>query len=59
MFLKKIALAGSLVVHDNCCRVTRAEIAARVSIVGNEFPAIQTVGAGAQACARRAKSKPT
>jgi len=26
------------------------EIAARVSIIGNEFPAIQTVGAGAQAC---------
>lgn len=26
------------------------EITARVSIVGNEFPAIQTVGAGAQAC---------
>ena len=28
-----------------CC-----EISARVSIVGNEFPAIQTVGAGAQEC---------
>ena len=26
------------------------EISARVSIVGNEFPAIQTVGAGAAAC---------
>lgn len=26
------------------------EITARVSIIGNEFPAIQTVGAGAQAC---------
>ena len=26
------------------------EISARVSIVGNEFPAIQTVGAGAQEC---------
>ena len=26
------------------------EISARVNIVGNEFPAIQTVGAGAQEC---------
>ena len=26
------------------------KISARVSIVGNEFPAIQTVGAGAQEC---------
>jgi len=26
------------------------EISARVSVVGNEFPAIQTVGAGAAAC---------
>ncbi len=26
------------------------DISARVSIVGNEFPAIQTVGAGAQKC---------
>ena len=26
------------------------EINARVSVVGNEFPAIQTVGAGAAAC---------
>ena len=26
------------------------EIKARVSVVGNEFPAIQTVGAGAKKC---------
>ncbi len=38
-----IALADG---HANC-----AIEAGRVSIVGNEFPAIQTVGAGAQACA--------
>ena len=54
MYFKKIALVGAMSVlasttafaggHGAC------EIGARVSIVGNEFPAIQTVGAGAQEC---------
>ena len=37
-------LLFGITVFDGC------EISARVSIVGNEFPAIQTVGAGAQEC---------
>ncbi|MCT8159511.1 ABC transporter substrate-binding protein [Pseudoruegeria sp. SHC-113] len=49
MFLKKFTTASAFAVlaatSANAC-----EIGARVSIVGNEFPAIQTVGAGAQAC---------
>ena len=49
MFLKKLTYAGAV-----CVLATSAaqacEISARVSIVGNEFPAIQTVGAGAQEC---------
>ena len=49
MFLKKLALAGaaSLLVSS---AAFACEIGARVSIVGNEFPAIQTVGANAQEC---------
>ena len=50
MFLNKIALAGSLAVLTSTASYA-CEISARVSIVGNEFPAIQTVGAGAQECA--------
>jgi ABC-type glycerol-3-phosphate transport system substrate-binding protein len=49
MFLKKIAFAGAM----SALMTTGAyacEISARVSVVGNEFPAIQSVGAGAQAC---------
>ncbi|MCG6902542.1 MAG: extracellular solute-binding protein, partial [Rhodobacter sp.] len=56
MFIKKIALAGALLLtvsgsafaagHANC-----GIESGRVSIVGNEFPAIQAVGAGAMACA--------
>ncbi|MCH2075933.1 MAG: extracellular solute-binding protein [Rhodobacteraceae bacterium] len=54
MFLKKIALAGAVAMlgstalaggHAGC------PTEGRVSIVGNEFPAIQTVGAGAMGCA--------
>ncbi|MEM9853089.1 MAG: extracellular solute-binding protein [Pseudomonadota bacterium] len=53
MFLKKIALVGAVSLlgstalaggHGAC------PSEGRVSIVGNEFPAIQTVGAGAMAC---------
>lgn len=50
MFLKKIALAGAATVLMGSTALA-CEISARVSIVGNEFPAIQTVGAGAQECA--------
>ncbi len=50
MYLKKIALAGS-VLAMSATSSWACEIGARVSIVGNEFPAIQTVGAGAQECA--------
>ena len=49
MFLKKLALAGAL----SALAVTAAqacEISARVSIVGNEFPAIHAVADGAKAC---------
>lgn len=49
MFLKKVAVAGAM----SALMATGAyacEINARVSIVGNEFPAIQSVGAGAQGC---------
>ncbi|MEM1234948.1 MAG: extracellular solute-binding protein, partial [Pseudomonadota bacterium] len=54
MFLKKIAFAGAAAMlgttslaggHAGC------PTEGRVSIVGNEFPAIQTVGAGAMSCA--------
>jgi len=52
MYLKKIALAGamSLMATTAFAGGHGCEIGARVSIVGNEFPAIQTVGAGAQEC---------
>jgi ABC-type glycerol-3-phosphate transport system substrate-binding protein len=49
MFAKKIALAGALLVMTGPAWAA-CEISGRVSIVGNEFPAIQTVGAGAQEC---------
>ena len=49
MFLKKVALVSTIAVMAGSA-ATACEISARVSIVGNEFPAIQTVGAGAQEC---------
>ena len=49
MFLKKIATAGAMSVLM-ATGAYACEINARVSIVGNEFPAIQTVGAEAAAC---------
>jgi hypothetical protein len=49
MFLKKVALVSALAVMAGTSSFA-CEISARVSIVGNEFPAIQTVGAGAQEC---------
>ena len=53
MILKKFALAGAITVLASTTALADGhgcKIDARVSIVGNEFPAIQTVGAGAQAC---------
>ncbi|MAT88686.1 MAG: sugar ABC transporter substrate-binding protein [Aestuariivita sp.] len=49
MFLKKLALISAIAMMAGSA-ATACEISARVSIVGNEFPAIQTVGAGAQEC---------
>lgn len=49
MFLKKIALAGSMTAFAATAGYA-CEIGARVSIVGNEFAAIQAVGAAAQEC---------
>ncbi|MCP9482513.1 extracellular solute-binding protein [Shimia sp. CNT1-13L.2] len=49
MFLKKIALAGSIAAFAATAGQA-CEINARVSIVGNEFAAIQAVGAAAQEC---------
>lgn len=49
MYLRKLAIAAAVTVMTT--GVAQAcKIEARVSVVGNEFPAIQTVGAGAQAC---------
>ena len=49
MFLKKLAFAGAIAALTGTTTLA-CEIGARVSIVGNEFPAIQTVGAEAAAC---------
>ena len=49
MFFRKIALAGSITALMSTSAIA-CEVNARVSIIGNEFPAIQSVGAGAQAC---------
>ena len=53
MHIKTIALAGAVALMGSTALAgghATCEIGARVSIVGNEFPAIQTVGAGAQEC---------
>ncbi|MDH5797111.1 MAG: extracellular solute-binding protein [Paracoccaceae bacterium] len=50
MFLRKLMAAGAMSVLASTTAMA-CEIGARVSIVGNEFPAIQTVGANAQECA--------
>ena len=49
MYLRKLAIASALAVMASSAADAR-QISARVSVVGNEFPAIQTVGKGAQAC---------
>jgi len=49
MFLKKVALASAMAITAGSAQAA-CEISARVNIIGNEFAAIQTVGAGAQEC---------
>lgn len=49
MTLKKLTLAFALTAMTATTALA-CEISARVSVVGNEFPAIQTVGAGAREC---------
>ena len=49
MYLRKLAIASTLAVMASSA-ADACQISARVSVVGNEFPAIQTVGKGAQAC---------
>lgn len=49
MYLKNILMAGTVSLLASTATYA-CEISARVSIVGNEFPAIQTIGAGAQEC---------
>ena len=49
MYLKKLILANVFLAASVTASYA-CDIGARVSIVGNEFPAIQTVGAGAQEC---------
>ena len=51
MLLKKITLAVSLALSANVAWAACEDIAGRVSIVGNEFPAIHTVAKGAAECA--------
>ena len=49
MYLRKLAIASTLAIMASSTAYA-CQISARVSVVGNEFPAIQTVGKGAQAC---------
>ena len=49
MLLKKIALASVIAITAGTT-ASACEIAGRVSIVGNEFPAIHAVADGAKAC---------
>ena len=49
MFFRKVTLASALALMGGQA-FAACEISARVNIVGNEFAAIQTVGAGAQEC---------
>ena len=49
MSLRKLALASAVAIMAGTA-AQACEISARVSVVGNEFPAIQTVGAEAAAC---------
>lgn len=51
MLLKKLTLAATLALGANAAYADCGIESGRVSIVGNEFPAIHTVAKGAQACA--------
>jgi len=51
MFLRKIATVVALTTLASSAWAGCGASDGRVSIVGNEFPAIQTVGAGAMECA--------
>jgi ABC-type glycerol-3-phosphate transport system substrate-binding protein len=51
MFVKRLALAGTVSVMATTAWAGCDITSGRVSIVGNEFPAIQTIGSGATACA--------
>ena len=50
MFLRKIATVVALTTIASSVWAGCGISEGRVSIVGNEFPAIQTVGAGAMEC---------
>jgi len=50
MYLKKITLAGTFTLMASTAYAGCGISGGNVSIVGNEFPAIQTIGAGAVAC---------
>ncbi|MEM0976592.1 MAG: extracellular solute-binding protein [Pseudomonadota bacterium] len=50
MFLNKITMAGAFTALATSAMAMGCSIDGRVSIVGNEFPAIQTVGSAAQEC---------
>lgn len=50
MLMRKIAIAGVMLAMMSATGAWACEIGARVSIIGNEFAAIQTVGAGAAEC---------
>lgn len=50
--IKKLLLASALALATSATAQAACDISSgRVSVVGNEFPAIQTVGKGAMACA--------
>jgi trehalose/maltose transport system substrate-binding protein len=49
MFLKRVALAGAMVFMAGSA-VADCNLSGRVSIIGNEFPAIHAVADGAKAC---------
>jgi len=56
MLLRKLTLAVTLACSANLAYASCADISGRVSIVGNEFPAIQTVASAAEECASDAAS---
>ncbi|MEM6637859.1 MAG: extracellular solute-binding protein [Pseudomonadota bacterium] len=51
MYMKRFALTAAFAVMGSAAFAECGIEAGRISIIGNEFPAIQTVGAGAASCA--------